>query len=1494
MRPPAIRRPQRFCRSLWRLALGVGLLSLSAYPTNGQTLNPVYVDDSPAASETFLRVQDHLNSSNLSEAVRALQALLDEHADRVVLRPGNPDPAERDLFVGVRSEVQRVLLQNPELLARYRQMQETLAQTALARNDAEKVETSYLLTTSGFDAALCLANRQLESASFQAAFITLQQLESHPDCNGDRAKAAGKVASLLNRYFDSPALLELVKRWNAGVTPAPTKVEWPVVARRVGVSPLDPLSEANLSQVLGKPLRSTPIATEEGGISFDAAGPERDRVPMLAKRLAVMPTVADDTLYLNDGSSISAWDRITLTKRWRAEPTPLGADREDDNRNMPTFGNTVIRQNRRNALEELLSVAAAGRDVVAVTGLPVSGYRIGDPRIHGIDAGTGQVRWSVNLDQLDAQLSGLSVRGPGIITEGTVVFAARRAEPDRRQVTVYLVGLDVADGRLRWHRLMGSTGALPYRQDAYISDASVLRDGIIYRGDMLGVIGAYEAATGRPRWLRRIPAGTQPNFDTLAPWHMNAPVLWRDQLIALSPDRTEIYRLNRSTGELISKCKADRFGTAAAGGIRYLLAAGESLVGVAAERLAVAPLDSFETAPVILSQSVPDAGVRGRVTVAGRSLLVPVVDGLVVVDSDAPAAAPARIPLDSPGNFIALESQLIVVDDAYVHSYLLWEVAERILTERMKAETSDASAAVTLAELAYRAGKHDRIVPAADAALASIDAAKTTETSLAARARLFDSLHTMVALSLDPGGEPKAPLGANPSPSTPAAPDPDRPPGSDAPRIGDTALLKDILARMDRAATSLDQRVAYLLAAGRLDEKKGLFAQAAASYQSILDDPKLSAATWAGPRLSTRGELEVTRRLERLVRAHGAAVYAAFDSKAQQELDSLGASPEPDALLSLATRFPVAATTPAVWERLAETYLAQGRPQAVIGALESGLEAAERLPASPAIARLAGRLLTELESRDQLSAASALLRALTEKYPGLTLTVGGKEMPAGELAASVSQRIAATHRWPNVGPVKAEGVQVLQGWTIVEPIIKDRIGLVPGCLVLKSADQFALWMPKENEGGGAVGPGVEPAHGEFDVVWKKQIESTSTIELLKLDRDSAYVFAVTDNGASIEKISLNPARSRWQTELFSLDPPGAALPVKQPRGQPQEKMPTPQDGLSVASDIVSVTDDRTFVFAERTGRICGIDAQNGEALWTVRSPLDRVYDAALSSGVLVLAGDQEMLGPGGHAMDFRPEIVVLDARTGQETQRLPQKWGQVRWIRIADSGDLIAGCEQAIVSTDLERVQTNWVLSDHHVSKSRDAWIFGDSLFLLDHERELWLISASSGELSKQALEAPRAHLGGPRPIQAFALRPATPPVPPAPGVPGAVQTPPPAATTSKSPITLAAFSTYQGVVIYSLDGVLQGIDGIGGFDGLLPPVPAHSNLITITTMPDGRRGDGELIYTFHYLDTTTAMVRDSIPILLGSPPRSMMLMDNKLILTAGGTSLILNAPASK
>jgi hypothetical protein len=489
-----------------------------------------------------------------------------------------------------------------------------------------------------------------------------------------------------------------------------------------------------------------------------------------------------------------------------------------------------------------------------------------------------------------------------------------------------------------------------------------------------------------------------------------------------------------------------------------------------------------------------------------------------------------------------------------------------------------------------------------------------------------------------------------------------------------------------------------------------------------------------------------------------------------------------------------------------------------------------------------------------------MLARLLEKHPGLSLVAHGAPLDAKVIADSLSHRLATRNRWPNVGAVRAQGVQVLAGWSILEPLIKARSGGVPRGLMLRNDDRIALFVPGDQQQNG------NASTGELSAAWTKGVEGLQP-ELIKIDPDSAYLYYAQGVKAGvIEKIAIGPAQvaSKWSVTLFSAIPE-STLPRFKNDPRWQDRLETPQDGPTLLSDLVVTMDDATMAVMERNGRATGIDLETGDVLWTTRCPLDHVFDADLVSGALVVGGEQQVTAAGGGFGGYRPEIAVLDARTGHEMQRLPQRWGRVRWLRIAPSGALVTGLENAIVSTDLSRGQTNWVLSDRHLTGARDAWVFGDRLFVLDKDRALWLVSIPTGRLTAEPLEAPHSHLAGIRPIEAFSV-----------GDAGA----------------LVAFSTYQGVLLYGADGALKGIDAVGGFDALLPPVPAQGHLLTITTMPDGRRGDGELIYTIHTLDTISAMASQSIPIVLGAPPRAIWLLDGRMVISAGGTTVVLQAPA--
>lgn len=1419
----------------------------------GQVANPVYVDDAPAAGDTLLRVRDHLASGNLNEAARALQVALEEMPNRLVAvgvvrgRKGDPGAAavagvngadapsigsdDRDLFTSVRVEAHRVLLSSPELLNRYRQMHEPGAAAKLSAGATAEVERSYLLTSSGFEAALRIAQRQMENAEFQAALITLSQLENHPDKSSELGKAAGVLATQIARYIDEKTGRELVTRWGAGE--AKNAVQWPAAARVAGTTPLDTGASADLGAVLGKPLRSVAISEDRvlSVVLQTLQPPELERLPPTARHLLAVPTVADDTLYLNDGLQVSAWDRITLAPKWvvRGESPPS----EEALREA-----SAIRMSMRTSPmpEDPTTVTVSGRTAVAPLGLALGSSRWPDSRVVAIDTLTGEVKWSVFTEDLDESLAAQSVRGPAAISESTVVLMLRASLPERRMVTLYQAGLDLATGRLKWSHLLGSTGALPHRPDIYVSEAAEVRDGIVYHSDMLGVASATEAATGRTVWTRRMPPVASPTYDPLSPWKIGEPVIEGDSLITLTPDRRQIVRLDRKTGELRGWCKSSRFDQQAP---RYLVRAGRMLAVVFDNRVVLAPIDSFESAPVMRAPPIAPPGINGRVSAAGTHLLVPVVEGVLVIDAEKPEATPMLMPLDSPGNVLALESQLLVVDDMTVHSYLLWEIAERLLSQRMKDAPGDPTSAATLAELAYRAGQHDRIIGAADGALAAIAVMPESAEAEPTRVRLFASLLAMATDSLEPGKETEE---------------------ADTPRITANALLGDIVERMHRAAKTNDERLAYMLSLGRLHEKRGAGVEAIDTYQAILDDETLASGTWAGPRLSTRGELEVTRRMEAIVATEGTGVYAKQEARAAEAAAALSADASPEAIMKTARRFPVASITAALWERTAEANKKMGREHAVVGALESALLAAERIPGAPRVGEVAGRLIGELEQRQQYAAAGNALKNVLERYPAVQVMMNGVAADPKELATRLAGLVAARQRWPRVGELRNDGVQVLQGWSLMNPLMQMQAGVSPRGVVLKSGDQLGLFVPAEGEAGGR----------ELVAGWQRTID-TEMYELVRLDSEAAYFFYASSKGAVVEKVAQAPAALKWQTPLFT-DIAPRRMQQRVGRREMQPTIQTPQDGLALLTDGVITMDDRTMVFMERQGYATALDTQTGAVLWTIRSPLDRVYDAAVTGGILVVGGDQEVAaGPGERVTSLRPEIVVLDARTGQEVQRLQQKWGGIRWVRMTDSGQLITGCENAVVSTDLSRGEVNWVLSDPHLSASRDAWVFQNAVFILDQQRQLWWADAHTGRVSPEMLPAPHQRLEGSRRIEAALLAPA-----------------------EGNAAPQVSFSTYQGVVMYDLEGKLRGVDAVGGIDALLPPIPAQDRMLTITTMPEGRRNDRDLLYSIHALDTKSAKVMETVPIVLGVPPRGLAALDGRVLITAGGTTLVVPAPASQ
>lgn len=1281
-------------REVWvMLAAAAAVLAgacLQAQPAS-QPENPVFVNDSPAAAETLIRVQEHVRAGNLDQAVRQLQRLLDENADALVVSP--EDPA---LYVPVRQRVHAVLLAEAPLLARYRDVQQPLAADMLRQGRIADAERVALLTPAGFEAALRLAQEQMESAAFGPALMTLSQLDEHPDRRGSQGNDAAKIAVELARYFDRPEAKALAARWaaGAGINGEAAPVAPP--ARQPARSALDPSGAIDTSGIVPRPLWSAPYDDDTPVEPNRNTSAPTEMIPPFGRELRTFPTISGDSLYVAGARYIAAYNRFTLEPRWRVDAIKaLGIDTDPWDREAAS--NRGMRRTSAGALEDLSSIAVRGSTVIAVMGLEPPGAGEGQEALVALDTAAGAVRWTRLVQTMDDALSRTHVRGPALIDGPVAVIGCRKWQPDRRLTALYMAGVDIDSGALRWLALVGSAGSLPYYRAPQIADAGALHDGVVYRLDRIGLLAAYAARTGRPLWVRRFGSEAIDSASQSSPWQANLPVVHGPWVMAVSPDRTGIVRVNRITGRLDGSIPSDKASQPA-----YVVSAAGRLACVSDNRLALVDIEAageWSARKVTLSAVVNSPGIRGRVAVAGDRLLVPTVAGMQVFDPADITRNPSYIDLDSAGNVMALGDQLLVVDDAKVHSYLSWDRADAILTQRVEASPTDLSPAVTLAELSHRAGKSDRLLYAIDAAMKALGAASDVDKAEVLRRRLFDDMTGMVEVA----------QGA-PTPS----------PG---PALSE-ATIAAVIDRLGTLARRPEERAAQLLLAGRNLTDRTQVPQAVAAYQRLLSDRTLAGAMWASMRGPIRAGDEATRRLEGIIVSSGRAAYGAFDAEARAAADALGAGASAEAMQAVAERFPVAQSIPALWSRIAAAYRDGGRSRAEARALEIGLQRAEGIPdAVPAVVgELAGRLVANLKQRGLLSAAAGALNRFQSRFPAVAITMESRPVDVTRLKAEVGAELLAQRRWPRAGAPTAQGAQIITGWSIMEPEIGATVGVAPPFVVLQAEDgRIALW-------GRPDGP---ESPGPFEPLWTSE-PSREQVALIRVDRTSAYFYWATAAGGVVGRVDAASRSVAWKSEPFgSYFPPGerAGLP------NPAERIRTALDGLRPITELLVTTDDRSIALVERSGRAVILDADAGNALWSGTLPLQRIVDCDLIASVLVVAGDREVRGPGGAVASSTPAVAAVDARTGASLQQFESASGPVRWLRLTETGDLVVGMQGAVACYDLENGQTSWKLQQGPAATSIDAWVAQDRLLLLGEDRSLWQVSVASGSAGAAALD---------------------------------------------------------------------------------------------------------------------------------------------------------------
>ncbi len=1237
--------------AIWVFA-GLCLLGVRAQ-SDAQISSPVYVDDSPRTVDALSRSAELAGAGNLMEAAGILEDLLRLDSERVVARRD-----DADLFVTVRTRVHEVLLANPGLLTQYRARAHAAATNLLEQGAHRAAERSSLLTTPGFDAAVRVAQEQLEHAQFDAALLTIAQLDTHPDRKGEREKRATTLGGLILSYLDPEDsgahhdAARVVRAWGVGGLGA---AERPAAQHGAGMT--DVWGGVPHEGLLARPLWQEYFGLERSGRRYSIS--DDDLIPAGTHDLDVWPTVLGEDVFINDGQTVSAWNRFTLSRRWSAVlPDLRGISKE--------IGASSGEANQ---------VAAADGWVVALSSeRPVRSRDKAKRSLHGIDALTGRVVWSRRIEDFaDPSLERADFAGPVVIDQGVAVVGATKNISERRLDSTHALGIDLRTGQLLWARLFASSGKLPWNNGSPQHGLTTVRDGIAYRVDRVGVISSFETVSGRVRWARRV----QPEMirsgrgDQQPAWIGQAPILHGGYVIALSPDGLQILVLNAASGRGVRAFPASLLGAP-----DYLLLMGDTLLGVGdtavfgilADDL-VAGRKTEEWLVVGLNGEGP--GIRGRVVVAGNDLLVPVRDGFALVSvARGEEVAPRRIALDRPGNILPVGAQLIAVDDRYVHSYLVWESAERLLRGQMESDADDPSPAVTYAELAYRAGRGDSIVSAADAALAAIERDPLDPGNEQSRARLFRALLSMVS--------PEASSGADV-------------------RLGD-GVREQVIERLELAASAPIEQVHYLMTAADFYAASDRAGRAVDAYQRVLLSDALAKSSYTMDKHSVLAEEAASDRLRDVVRAFGKEVYQTYEDEARWQLEALNGSRDAAAFEHVARRYPVSSAAALAVLEAASVYERQGRPNRAVRVLERGLESMESgwLHDEGVRLELEGRIVRQMERGGRAREASNRLAGLLEDEPGVVLTEHGESIDALALLETLNSSLEAALDRPDIGPVLTSRVDI-PGWQIHQP--EDPTGRMPSDSVfMRSVEgEIALWRIREN---GLLREAWGGIHNEI---------------LLRVDGEYAYTLRIIGREPKRDQVvvkrSMEGGREIWASPRLV-----EQLQIQIRVGQSIDAIAGEMERIA-ARTMLYVFDSRTLAVVGRRGQAVGLDLLSGRILWQQQRVLREVADIASRSGVLAVGGVEHapaLAGPGG-------AVLTLDIRTGEQISR-QRTDARVVWVEANLSGSMLCGVEGGLVSIDPFRAQTVWQHDFEEGVTSDPLLTMPGYVLVKDNHSRLWQV----------------------------------------------------------------------------------------------------------------------------------------------------------------------------
>ncbi|MFM1803761.1 MAG: hypothetical protein RL136_640 [Planctomycetota bacterium] len=1124
-----------------------------------QTVIPA-ISDSPTAQTLIgdLRAQA---AANPAESARIARKLLDEYGARVV-RIG----AEKDeLFRSVADETERFLLSEPEVLARFRDLEGRTADRMLVEEGPDAVASRRRLTPAGLRASLMLAERALRSDRAAEAADELRRVTDHPDLDGAPALVHAALEAMCMRRLGRIDLADA----------ALARID----AMR-GVDDLERRSARDAAQRTGRSDRArsgrSPLASSPTGGDPDETWREiwsLDLDESLFRRFAVMarsareieqyktnatlmcsvPSVLEGRIFISEGGRVRAVDADSRDELWTRA---IGS----------TGGNAAA-----GPAIDLNAIAVAPRSVVTFEGHGAGGGRTGAPRVWCLDPATGARRWDVLTDGIDGRedLAGLYPIGTPVIASDVVVVAARKPTQRLEQVD-WLLGLDEDTGALRW--ALSVAGAPSPRSQLARKAPGVATDGrIVVHTTPLGVITAVRARDGAVEWLRRFPVPLREPRFFAEPWEVSSPAIVGGLVVAITPDEQEVVSLDASTGRLIESrpvgpgtewgAPTYLVSSQRSDGTPIVLSVGTDVRAFDARDLSTARwsyADSVESIAPPIASAGNRNGIRGRVSIAGDYVVIPTTQEIFLLDLGT-GAVTARVPTGVPGNPLLLDDRIVVAGDESLRVLMPSEQAEAVLRARLASTPEDPSAAIALVELAQATGRPQ----------VALDAGRTAERALSAtdgnsplRIELIEKLSTLAAA---------------------------------APEFGDAAYELAF-----RVAVIPQLRVRVLLSHGDYLRNHGRALEAIDSWRQLASDPVLSAQLVADGSVQRQVRLEALQRLGQLA-SRDRDVAGTLESSARDAFAALGDRPQPGPLAVQVRAHP--RSRACIDALTAATHLdEEARHAMVVAALRDNLLPPARTDLIDALRPLLGvrdgseRLQSRASSADQridaLLHASGITRSPSELRSESAPLLGprataGFDLPARLVKESYTAR-ESRDRDLILGTL--DGSLVRLAGPALDPQWRLRLD-DRDPLLLWSRDRIVLWqtLPK-GEYSALV---VDPANGS--VLYASPIGS----ELWPREGAGA-----ADGAGGV------------------LEPGGFQIQQDRAGG-----FPGPARFRGLPSQVSPVCDDRSLILVSRTGDLARIAYQDERPSAQLdRGVLDQILAESLDHGQLALGGRRATAG----------------------------------------------------------------------------------------------------------------------------------------------------------------------------------------------------------------------------------------------------------------------------